>query len=115
MTKLKAMIVASSDYRYQEQIQNLIKSEGLKYGEYELILIQGGAGNFGQLEAHLKNSYRLLRPKYLFLLVHQDCRYGSKPEDLNKAREIAEEFTTEVYTCYIKLKNQTERGAAAAI
>ena len=104
---IKAVIVGCMDYCFQEQISNLIKYHKLKYGDYDFILIQGGAGNFDQLESHLNTCKKLHNPAKIILSVHEDCGYKAKKEDLIKLYEICKKIFDNkipIITEYLTLK-----------
>ena len=85
---IPAIVVGCMDYRFQEKIQNLITKNNLSYGDYDLVLIQGGAGNFEQLKQHLITAKTLHDPQLIILTIHEDCGYGSKKNYFNKSMEI---------------------------
>ena len=85
---IKTIVFGCMDYRFQENIQNLLKKYNLNYGDYDLVLIQGGGGNFDQLEKHLITSKKLHNPLEVILTIHEDCGFGSKIKDFNKAISI---------------------------
>ena len=47
---IKATIVGCIDYRFQKMMAETITKYNLNYGDYDLISILGGAGNFNDLE-----------------------------------------------------------------
>ena len=103
---IKAVIVSCMDYRIQEKIAKIISDYNLNYGDYDLILIQGGAGNFDQLKSHLITSKKLHNPQKVILSIHQDCGYGALNNDFVEALKITKEiFGKNFNICleYIKL------------
>ena len=52
------------------------------YGDYDLIYIRGGAGNFIDLEKYLMISIKLHNPQSIILVIHEDCGYNSVKTDL---------------------------------
>jgi len=89
---IKAVIVSCMDYRIQEKIAKIISVHNLNYGDYDLILIQGGAGNFEQLKSHLITSQKLHDPQKVILSIHQDCGYGAHKNNFVKALKITKEI-----------------------
>ena len=65
-----------------------INKYNLNYGEYDLISIPGGAGNFNDFERYLKISIKLHNPQTIILIVHENCGYKSVKEDLGEAYNI---------------------------
>ena len=43
---IKSVVICCMDFRFQKAVQELIKENGLEYGDYDLVSIKGGAGNF---------------------------------------------------------------------
>lgn len=80
------------DFRFQKAVQELIKENGLDYGDYDLVSIKGGAGNFEQLREHLIVSKKLHNPQQIILTVHEDCGAKAKEEDLTTAVQISQEI-----------------------
>lgn len=103
---IKAVVVCCMDFRFQKAIQELIKENGLEYGDYDLVSIKGGAGNFDQLREHLIVAKKLHNPQQIILTVHEDCGAKAKEEDLSKAVEISQEIfgkNTPIIEKYLKL------------
>ena len=96
---IPAIVIGCMDFRIQNHIQNIIKQNNLSYGDYDLVLIQGGAGNFEQLEQHLITSKKLHNPQLIILTIHEDCGYGSTKENFDKSVEICKK----VFGEYIKI------------
>lgn len=90
--KIKAIVVCCMDFRFQKAIQKLIKENRLKYGDYDLVSIKGGAGNFQQLREHLLVAKKLHDPQKIILTIHEDCGAKAKEEDFVKATEITIEI-----------------------
>ena len=89
---IKAIVICCMDYRFQYAIHELIKENGLEYGDYDLVSIKGGAGNFIQLREHLEVAKKLHNPQKIILTVHEDCGAKAKEEDLNNAIIISKEI-----------------------
>lgn len=89
---IKSVVICCMDFRFQKAVQELIKENGLDYGDYDLVSIKGGAGNFEQLREHLIVSKKLHNPQQIILTVHEDCGAKAKEEDLSKAVEISQEI-----------------------
>ena len=85
---IPAIVIGCMDYRIQDKIQKLITQNNLSYGDYDLVLIQGGAGNFEQLKEHLTTAKKLHNPQLIILTIHEDCGYGSTKDYFNKSVEI---------------------------
>ena len=85
---IPAIVVGCMDYRMQQKIQNIIGKNNLSYGDYDLVLIQGGAGNFEQLKQHLITAKTLHDPQLIILTIHEDCGYGSTKDNFNESIEI---------------------------
>lgn len=43
---IKAVVVCCMDFRFQAAVNRLIAEHQLDYGDYDLVSIKGGAGNF---------------------------------------------------------------------
>lgn len=89
---IKAIVVCCMDFRFQKAVYELIKENGLEYGDYDLVSIKGGAGNFEQLREHLVVAKRLHNPQQIILTVHEDCGANATQKDLEKANEISKEI-----------------------
>lgn len=85
---IKAIVFGCMDYRFQKNIQYILEKYNLSYGDYDLVLIQGGASNFKQLKEHLITSKKLHNPLQVILTIHEDCGFGSKITDFNIAIDI---------------------------
>jgi len=94
------------DFRFQKAVHELIRETGLEYGDYDLVSIKGGAGNFEQLREHLVAAKKLHNPQQIILTVHEDCGAKAKQEDLANAVEISKEIYGEnipIIEKYLKL------------
>lgn len=103
---VKAIIIGSMDYRFQRDISDLINLKGLQYGEYYLVLVQGGAGNFDQLVSHLKMAKTHHKPEQIVLTIHEDCTYNSQVNDFHRAIQICRDIfgtTVKVSTHFFAL------------
>ena len=76
------------DYRFQYNMMKIIKRHKIELGEFDYILVAGGAGNFDQLSKHLKLSIKFHNPQEIILFTHADCKAGAKRSDLDKAEEV---------------------------
>ncbi len=103
---IKAIVVGCMDYRFQKDLANLILNKGFQYGEYDLVLVEGGAGNFEQLEIHLKIAKTLHNPGQIVLTIHEDCSYKSRINDFHPAIQICRDIfgtTVKVSTHFLAL------------
>ena len=82
---IKAIVVCCMDYRFQDSVRKVILDNNLDYGDYDLVSIKGGAGNFAQLEEHLIIAKKLHNPQKVILTVHEDCGAKATEKDLEKA------------------------------
>ena len=89
---IKSIVICCMDFRFQKAINELIKESGLEYGDYDLVSIKGGAGNFQQLKEHLLVAKKLHNPQQIILTIHEDCGAKAKKEDLITAIEISQEI-----------------------
>ena len=89
---IKSVVICCMDFRFQKVVQELIKENGLDYGDYDLVSIKGGAGNFEQLREHLIVAKKLHNPQQIILTVHEDCGAKAKEEDLTMAVDISQEI-----------------------
>ena len=99
---IAAIVIGCMDFRIQNHIQNLIKEHNLSYGDYDLVLIQGGAGNFEQLKEHLITAKILHNPQLIILTIHEDCGYGSTKDNFDKSIEICKSIFGENIKIIIK-------------
>jgi len=90
------------DYRIQSLVMDILHKYNLKVGDYDLIAIKGGAGNFQQLQSHLEVSKSLHDPQLVILTIHSDCGAGASIEDFNEALNITKDIFHE------KIPIQTE-------
>jgi DNA-binding Lrp family transcriptional regulator len=77
MLGCRALVLACSDYRYQEPLRVLLAAEGL-LGRAETMLLPGGASALagsdgGRIMAALEFMCHLLSPERLLLLAHHGC------------------------------------------
>lgn len=89
---IKSIVICCMDYRFQKAVHELIKDNDLEYGDYDLVSIKGGAGNFEQLRQHLEVAKKLHNPQQIILTVHEDCGAKAKKEDLTTAIKISQEI-----------------------
>ena len=99
---IKATIVGCIDYRFQKMMAETISKYNLNYGDYDLISIPGGAGNFNDLERYLKISIKLHNPQTIILVVHEDCGYKCVKEDLGEAYNIVKGIVDKDVSIYIE-------------
>jgi selenocysteine-specific translation elongation factor len=89
---IKAIVICCMDFRFQKAIHELVKENGLNYGDYDLVSVKGGAGNFEQLREHLVVAKRLHNPQMIILTIHEDCGAKATQTDLEKAVVISKEI-----------------------
>lgn len=83
---IKAICIACMDYRFQGKLNKYIHEDlGYDYGDYDLVTIAGGAGNFEQLEHHLKLAKQLHQPEHIIITCHEDCGAGKNQKHLEEA------------------------------
>lgn len=103
---IKAIVVGCMDYRFQKALHDVIKQNGLTYGEYDMVTIKGGAGNFEQLEAHLPVAKALHDPTKVILTIHEDCGAKATESDFERAIEITKRVFGDdipIVTHYLRL------------
>ena len=88
MAKSKYFVISCMDPRFQESCDKAIKDLGIKYGEFDRVMVAGGAGNFAVLQDQLKKSVELHGVSEVVLIVHEDCGGGACKEDLTKAEAL---------------------------
>ena len=86
---IKAVVVCCMDFRFQAAVNRVIAEHQLDYGDYDLVSIKGGAGNFEQLEEHLEAAKKLHNPQKVILTIHEDCGAKAKKDDFTTAVEIS--------------------------
>ena len=104
--QIKAIVICCMDYRFQFAIQEVIKENDLTYGEYDLVSVKGGAGNFQQLKEHLEVAKKIHNPQKIILTIHEDCGAKAKEADLDNAYVISKEIFGEnipIIKKYLKL------------
>ena len=93
------------DFRFQDVFHKLMQSLDFHDGDYDMVSIAGGAGNFEQLKKHLKLSTGLHQAENIVLTVHEDCGAGATKDDLLKAlRETKQAYpnrTVQAYYVYL--------------
>ena len=103
---IKAIVICCMDYRFQKLVHELILDNELNYGDYDMVSIKGGAGNFAQLEEHLIVAKNLHNPQKIILTVHEDCGAKATEHDLEKAIMISKGIFGDeipIVTKYLKL------------
>ena len=103
---IKAIVICCMDYRFQKGVRELILDNELNYGDYDMVSIKGGAGNFAQLEEHLIVAKTLHNPQKIILTVHEDCGAKATEHDLQKAIIISKSIFGDeipIVTKYLKL------------
>ncbi|CAN5237625.1 hypothetical protein BH20ACT24_BH20ACT24_08930 [soil metagenome] len=95
----KALVLACTDYRYQEPLRTLLGNEGL-LGAVETTLVPGGASalggrDAGRILAALELMAGALRPERLLLVAHQGCWVpgafvASRPDPFTTRRVVAD-------------------------
>ena len=103
-------LVHCMDFRIQKTINSLLESLKIKEGGFDRVSIAGGAANFEQLKRHIELSSALHSPKTFILTIHEDCGAGAKPDDLVRARMMAQNSYPEcdIRTFFIKLDGTWE-------
>ncbi|OHA15657.1 MAG: hypothetical protein A3G52_00825 [Candidatus Taylorbacteria bacterium RIFCSPLOWO2_12_FULL_43_20] len=104
----KNFIIHCIDFRFQKAHEELISKLGINYGDFDRVAVAGGAGNFEQLRTHAEISNRLHDTDTVILTIHEDCGAGAKKEDFTKAKEIANEFFSQVKLVHINLDGSIE-------
>ena len=80
-------------FPFSKAIHELVKENGLNYGDYDLVSVKGGAGNFEQLKrTSCELAKRLHNPQMIILTVHEDCGAKATQTDLEKAVVISKEI-----------------------
>ena len=102
------LLVHCIDFRFQQAIENLLKTLDFECGDFDRVAVAGGAGNFEVLKHHAPLSKKLHCPNVAILTVHEDCGAGAKKDDLIKAREIAKDLFEKVRCFYLKLDGTFE-------
>lgn len=103
---IKSIVICCMDYRFQKAVRELILENELNYGDYDLVSIKGGAGNFVQLEEHLIVAKSLHNPQKIILTVHEDCGAKATERDLEKAIIISKNIFGDeipIVTKYLRL------------
>lgn len=103
---IKSIVICCMDYRFQKAVRELILENELNYGDYDLVSIKGGAGNFAQLEEHLIVAKSLHNPQKIILTVHEDCGAKATERDLEKAIIISKNIFGDeipIVTKYLRL------------
>lgn len=83
------LVISCMDLRTQSPLERLIKSLNLDKGQYDLVMVPGGAGDFAQLKRCARISHRLHETREVVLVIHEDCGAGAKKGDLLRAAKTA--------------------------
>jgi len=107
---IKAIIIGSNDNRFQYKINKILNIHNLNFGEYELALFYGGAGNFELLRKHLEMSKRFHIPRKIIITINEDCKFKSTINDFTRSIQICRNIfgtKVEILAYYLELENQT--------
>lgn len=95
-SECKALVISCIDYRFVTKVRNYLSNQNLKES-YDLITTPGASLNIDKVSDHIGISFRLHKPKEVYIIDHEDCgAYGADNSkerhelNLKKARQALE-------------------------